>query len=252
MITVTADITERKRAETQTFALAAERQRVQVLHQFIGDATHDLMTPIAVINTSTELARMAPDQERLIKHLDKIERMSETLQDRMQDMLTLSQLDMMTAADLEFWRVDLAQLLRRLVETFHLRAEAKGQQLIGELDPQADTLQADNLYLAMALAKVVENAIHYTDNGGTVHISIARHETLVAIAIRDTGIGIAEADLAHVFERFYRAKSNRPLDSGAGLGLSIAQRIVDLHRGRIEVTSILGSGSTFTFLLPGD
>ena len=249
-ITVTTDISERKRAEQQAVELLLERQRAQVLHQFIGDATHDLMTPITIITTSTDLARRAPDPERLIRHLDKIERMSETLQERLQAMLTMSQLDMMTSADLELRTVDLAQLLSGLVETFRPQAEAKAQQLRGEVDPQAGTLQADDLYLSMALAKVLDNAIHYTENGGTVQISITRHEAQVAITIRDTGIGIAEADRVHIFERFYRAKSHRPLDSGAGLGLSIAQRILDLHHGRIEVTSVVGSGSTFTILLP--
>ena len=99
---ITEDITERKQAEQQALELQNERQRVQVLHQFIGDATHDLMTPIAIINTSTELARRAPTPDRLSAHLDKIERQSETLQERLQDMLTMSQLDRMTVEDLKF------------------------------------------------------------------------------------------------------------------------------------------------------
>ena len=252
LVGISRDITERKQIEQQALELRNERERVQILHQFIGDATHDLMTPIAVINTSTDLARRAPNQERLIAHLDKIERMSEALQDRLQDMLTMAQLDIMTAEDLEVRTVDLAQLLDGLVETFRPRAQAKAQQLSTEIEPQASTVQVDDLYFVMALANVVENAIQYTDNGGTIQITIARRELQVAIAIRDTGMGIADADIPHLFDRFYRAKSHRPLDASAGLGLSIAQRIIDLHHGRIEVTSVVGSGSTFTLLLPDD
>ncbi|MEO8391604.1 MAG: PAS domain-containing sensor histidine kinase, partial [Chloroflexota bacterium] len=250
LVGISRDITIRKQAEQQALELRNERQRVQVLHQFISDATHDLMTPIAGINLSTDLARRAPTPERLIAHLDKIAMLSEKLQDRLQDMLSMSQLDMMTAADLEFRTVDLAQFLERLVETFRLSAEAKGQQFSGELDADAVTVYADDLYLGMALGKIVENAIHYTGNSGSIQIAITRREEQVAMTIRDTGIGIAEANLGHIFERFYRVKSHRPLDSGAGLGLSIVQRIVELHNGQIEVTSVVGSGSTFTLLLP--
>ena len=252
LVGISRDITEHKQAEQQALYLHDERQRVQGLHQFIGDATHDLMTPIAIINTSTDLARRAPNQERLFVHLDKIERMSEALQDRLQDMLTMAQLGIMTAGDLEVRAVDLVQLLSNLIETFRPRAEAKAQQLSGEVGPQVGILQADGLYLDMALAKIVDNAIQYADNGGTIQISIARHESQVAIAIRDTGIGIADADLEHIFDSFYRAKRHRPLAAGAGLGLSIAQRIINLHHGRIEVNSVIGSGSTFTLLLPGE
>ena len=99
---------------------------------------------------------------------------------------------------------------------------------------------------------MVENAIHYTENGGTIHIAIVRHERHVAISVRDTGIGIAESDLPHIFERFYRAKSYRPLNSGSGLGLSLAQRIIALHNGQIEVASVVDSGSTVTILLPSN
>ena len=179
-------------------------------------------------------------------HLSKIERMSEALQ----DMLTMAQVDSMSAEDLEVRTVDLTQFLDGFVETFRPRAEAKAQQLSGTVDPQVDILHADDLYLGVALAKIVDNAIHYAEQGGTIQISIVRHEAQVAIAIRDTGMGIAEADLAHIFERFYRAKSHRPLDSGAGLGLSIAQRIIDLHHVRIEMVSVIGSGITFTIWLP--
>ena len=252
LVGISRDITDRKQAEQQGLELQNERQRVQILHQFIGDATHDLMTPISAINLSTELARKASTPERLIRHLDQIERMSEALQDRLQAMLTMSQLDMMTSEDLELRTVDLAQLLSGLVETFRPRAEAKAQQLSGEVDSHVGTLQADDLYLGMALAKLLDNAIHYTENGGEIYITIGQREAQVAIAIRDTGIGIADADLALIFERFYRAKSHRPLDAGAGLGLSIAQRIIDLHHGRIEVSSGSGTGSTFTILLPDD
>ena len=109
LVGISRDITEHKQAEQQSQDLRNERERVQILHQFIGDATHDLMTPITGINLSVDLARRAPNQERLIAHLGKIDGLSEALQNRLQDMLMLSELDMMTTNDLKLSTVDLVQ-----------------------------------------------------------------------------------------------------------------------------------------------
>ena len=166
LVGISRDITERKQADQQALELRNERERVQILHQFIGDATHDLMTPIAGINLSTELARKASTPERLIGHLDQIESMSESAAGS-----TAGDAHHVTVGhddreDLELRTVDLAQLLGGLVETFRPRAEAKAQQLSGEVNSRVGTLQADELYLGMALAKIVDNAIHYTDERG--------------------------------------------------------------------------------------
>ena len=153
-------------------------------------------------------------------HLDKIEIMSEKLQNRLQDMLMMSELDMLTTDDLELRTVDLAQLLRQLIDMSQPMRRGKVSAARRRLSClRSASLQADELYLALALTKVVHNAIHYTDNGGTIHLAIARLERQVAISVRDTGVGIAESDLPHIFERFYRAKSYRPLRLRFGIGI---------------------------------
>ena len=99
------------------------------------------------------------------------------------------------------------------------------------------------------MANLLDNAINYTGSGGKVAISVEAVQTQVKISVADSGIGIDEKDLPHIFERFYRADRSRSTP-GNGLGLSLAEAIVQAHKGQISVTSSSGKGSIFTVILP--
>jgi signal transduction histidine kinase len=105
--------------------------------------------------------------------------------------------------------------------------------------------------LSRMLSNLLNNALRYTEPGGTVTVSVARQEDDIAFTVLDTGIGIPHENLEHIFERFYRVdKSRSRAVGGSGLGLSIVKAIVDLHKGTVRVDSTIGKGSCFTVSLP--
>jgi signal transduction histidine kinase len=118
-----------------------------------------------------------------------------------------------------------------------------------ELTDAPPVIQADEQELHVALSKLVENAVQHTPRGGTVTLRTETRGEHAIVEVGDTGSGISEEDLPHVFERFYRGDKART-SRGAGLGLSIAQKIVEAHGGTVEVESVEGRGSTFKVRLP--
>jgi signal transduction histidine kinase len=146
-------------------------------------------------------------------------------------------------------KVDIAALIGSACELFEALAEEKNVALRSRA-PEKTIVSGDARMLQRMLANLVDNAVKYTPPGGAVEISLSESEKKdVTIAIRDTGIGISENDLPHVFERFYRCDRSRS-QPGTGLGLSLARAIARAHGGDITVTSALDRGSTFTVRLP--
>ena len=113
------------------------------------------------------------------------------------------------------------------------------------------TVPGDEDELYRAMINLVENAFNYTPEGGMVAIDTFTHEQHAVAKVSDTGIGISEAELPHIFDRFYRSEQAKAdVKSGSGLGLAIVKRVIDLHHGTIEVKSVPGKGTTFAVRLP--
>ena len=151
---------------------------------------------------------------------------------------------------LEFEEVHLKDLLTELVYDVELLCEDKSIQC--QLDAQDDLIvKGDIVSLRELFLNLLNNAIRYTPQGGTISLKLNRIGNSACVAVKDTGIGIPEEHIKHIFERFYRvAKSRSRSEGGSGLGLSICQSIVELHGGTIEVESINGEGSTFSVMMP--
>jgi signal transduction histidine kinase len=146
----------------------------------------------------------------------------------------------------------MAPLVRDVAETAQILGEDAGLKVSLHLSEDA-TVMGDALRLRQLFLNLVTNAVKYTSRGGRVDLSLVHHGELVEFAVRDTGIGIAGADLPYVFDRFWRADRARSRSSdrgGVGLGLAISQYIAHAHGGSITVASRLGRGSTFTVSLP--
>ncbi len=222
------------------------------LRRFTADASHELKTPLAVLRADVERA-MSPatgEDERAValeEALQQVTRMAELVN----SLLTLARADegrLEVVQDL----IAIDDLAREVVETARLLGEDAGVQIESdELVPalvRGDLVRLRQLYL-----NLVTNAIKYTKRDGRVSIALTLVNDRVLFSVRDTGIGIAAADLPYVFDRFWRADRSRSRAAergGYGLGLAISQWIAHAHGGSLTVQSRLGRGSTFTALLP--
>ncbi|MGW0705752.1 sensor histidine kinase [Streptomyces sp. NPDC002643] len=220
-----------------------ERQR-----RLTGDIAHELRTPLANLRGYLEALRdgvVEPTPE-LLASLHEEAMLQQRIVDDLQD-LALAEAGTLTYHPAE---VDLRQLLEAARTAHHAQAQATGITL--ELRaPRPVFVTADPDRLRQVVGNLVGNALRATATGGTVTLALTPRGELAAIEIRDTGKGIAEEDLPHLFDRFWRADASRGrATGGSGLGLSIARQIVTDHRGTIEVRSKLGVGTTFTVALP--
>jgi signal transduction histidine kinase len=218
--------------------------------QFIQDASHELRTPIAIAQTNIEVLEM--DKKATVKDY---EHLTGILKINLERMSTLSEklllLSESEQRQTNWSTVDLAPLLTELATELKTRAGEKSINL--ELAPieQSIPVFGDAFRLKQALVNLVDNAIKYNRPGGEVKIFAHADDAQVVIEIKDTGIGISQADLQRIFERFYRVdKSRSRAQGGSGLGLSIVKKIVEEHVGTVSVESILGEGSTFHITLP--
>jgi len=227
--------------------------RIQTLlteiKQMSDNIAHDLRSPIARMRGLAEItltgAKAPIDYENMA---------ASTVEecDRLLDMINTMLLISKTESGVEKpgrELVDIAALLRKACELFQPTAEDKNIKLTG-LAPEHSELNGDPRMLQRMLSNILDNAVKYTPAGGRVDVSLTRNDPHdIAINVRDTGVGIAAADLGRIFERFYRCDRSRS-EPGTGLGLSLARAIARAHGGDITVTSELQRGSTFTITLP--
>jgi len=227
--------------------------RIQVLvteiKEMNDNIAHDLRSAVARIRGLAEVTLTTG------KSPDDFETMAaSTIEecDRLLDMINTMLAISKTEAGVEkvsHDKVDIAALIGSACELFEALAEEKNVALRYHA-PEKTKVSGDARMLQRMLANILDNAVKYTPSGGRVEVSLAENEKKeITIAIRDTGIGISDADLLHVFERFYRCDRSRS-QPGTGLGLSLARAIARAHGGNIAVTSALDQGSTFTITLP--
>ena len=136
-----------------------------------------------------------------------------------------------------------------VVQKFGLSAEQGGVRLVADIRVRP-LVDADVGFLERVLGNLLENALRYTPPGGAVRVSLVPAAAGVTVAVTDTGSGIPAVDLPHVFRRYYRAGRGDDAAAGAGLGLTISQRMLELHGARLEAESEVGVGATFSFSLP--
>jgi len=219
----------------------------QTQQRLVADVSHELRTPLTTIQGNLDLLRRgaADDPALRADALRAIGDEAARMQRMINDLLLLAQLD----AGLQIHRqpVEMDTLLLDVYR--QAQVIDRGVTLRLGAEDQALVL-GDRDRLRQLLLNLVDNALKYTPAGGQVTLTLRRGEGWVQVAVTDTGVGITPEDVPHLFERFYRADRSRARQSGAGLGLSIAQWVAQAHGGRIEVESQVGQGSTFTVWLP--
>ncbi len=247
------DVTEQRQAEVRRLDLLVERERVAMLQQFLGDVSHDILTPLTVFKSSLYLlgrAIDANDIEKARRRVVLLDSEVDRLEMLIRDMLTLSRLDQLEHTEFHFVTQDINETVTDMTRKFEPLAATRQQQLT--LHPCAESLNIpfDRSNMERVLSNLIGNAIKYTPNGGNVRVSVEMQNDWAVIRVQDSGSGIPAKDLPHIFDRFFRADAHRPSTKGSGLGLSIAKRIVTAHGGRMEVESVVGMGSVFRVLLP--
>lgn len=246
---VTADITELKLAQDRQTELEAERQRVTLLREFVTEATQDFKNPLTAINLRIYQLARSDDPEKRQAYLHELRALLDRMGKTIEDLLTLTRLE--SRLSLPAVQLNIDQLVREVCDGFGPLAAAKQLELVIRPAGVAPMVRTDRDDLVRALVNVLENAVQYTPIGGRVTITTTVTADAVRLTVRDTGIGIAPADLPQVFNRFYRAANARLVDpGGTGLGLAIVKRIVEQHGGALEIDSPAGGGTTVALTLP--
>jgi signal transduction histidine kinase len=222
------------------------------LRRFTADASHELKTPLTVMRADVERAmHSAPASNEQLVALEEALQETTRMADLVDSLLTLARADE-GRFDLHREPFQLEPLVHEVFETAVILGEDAGLEVSLSAVEDAPIL-GDRVRLRQLFLNLVTNAIKYTSRGGTVEVSVKRRDGEIQFAVRDTGIGIAAADLPYIFERFWRADRARSRLSergGFGLGLAISQWIAQAHGGSLTVQSRLHRGSTFTVSLP--
>ncbi len=243
------DVTGRKQAEKHSLELALERQKVKFLRDFIAEASHDLKNPLTAINLKVHRLGRTDDPEKRQQLLQELGVLSERISKMVNDLLTLARLD--NTGELAVKPVDLRQVVQDICHTMRPILEEKEIDLMFDLTDVVPALRVDEDDLFRALQNLIDNAAHYTLPGGVIRLRTAVSPTEAIIQVSDTGIGITKDDLKLIFDRFFRAANAQKVDpGGTGLGLAIVQKVIEQHQGRIDVTSTVGVGTTFSVYLP--
>jgi signal transduction histidine kinase len=220
-----------------------------VRRDFVANASHELKTPIASIRAAAETLRDGAigDPPAAIRFTEQLEKEAQRLSRIVSDLLDLSRLE--SGSELEE-RVRIDAVAGDEVERLEDRAAAASVSLSLRSDG-VPTVMGSGRDLALLARNLVDNAIRYTAEGGSVIVSVTTDETDVVLRVQDTGMGIPTRDLPRIFERFYRVDRARSRETGGtGLGLAIVKHVAENHGGSVSVQSELGSGSTFEVRLP--
>ena len=221
----------------------------QKRRQFVSDASHELKTPLASIKLLTDsILQNEMDQEMVHEFVGDIGNEAERLNRMSQKLLSLSKIESQSDSDCEI--VYIAPTVHRVIRMINEIAKEHQITIQTELNNDCTILIIeDDLY--QIIFNLIENGIKYNIAGGTLSITLRREDDNAVLVISDTGVGIPEDSLEHIFERFYRVDKARSRKSGgSGLGLSIVKNMVERNRGTIHVTSTVGAGTTFTLSFP--
>jgi len=269
MVIVLRDITPRIQAESllqemnntleqrvaeRTHALQTANNRLRLLDDFksrlITNISHELRTPVTNIVLYLDLLSRS-DTEKHEKYMKIIHEQSNRLRELVENVVEMSHLEV-TKADVLYEPIKLGELVQSKITTKASTIAASGLQLETDITTEVPAIMGNVAQLNFMLDHLMDNAIKYTNEGSIeVSLFLEPSQNFVILEIGDSGVGIAEEDLPHIFDQFYRGKnisqSNIP---GMGLGLFVAKEVVDLHQAKISVLSKKGMGTTFQILFP--
>lgn len=240
-------------ADTVVESIEDLRRTDRLRRDLIANVSHDLRSPLATIQGYLETIMIKDetlsDEERQ-EYMEIVLKNTRSLNSLVGELFELSKLDAQQVEP-KFESISIADLVQDLAMQFRPVAEKAGVTFEVEMPDPVGLVKADIALVERAISNLIDNAIRYTPEGGKVKIVTSDDGAAVTVEVVDTGIGIPDEDLPHIFERFYRVEKSRSKDPGrGGLGLAITKKILDLHGSTLDVSSIMNHGTTFSFSLP--
>ena len=239
--------------------LVAQLQQLEdeenLRRELVANISHDLRTPLATLQGYIETLSLkgeALSEDERDHYLELALKYSERLRRLIAELFELAILDTRDTV-VEIEPFSLRELIQDVAQKFHLTAKDKNLELTILTPEKTPPVLGDLGLIERVLDNLIDNAIKYTEPGGTITVTFSIREWTMRVEVADTGAGIPEGDLPHLTKRFYRVDRTRSGEpSGVGLGLAIAQKILELHDSKLEVMSQLGKGTRFWFELPID
>jgi signal transduction histidine kinase len=231
-------------------AVAIENARLFQQSDLISEFVHELRTPLASLSTATYLLlRPEMAREQQVQIIENIHGEAMRLNSMASSFLDLARLE---SGRVQFRKTgfNIADLLYECRDVMNSKADEEHVQIQIEAPEALPPFEADRDKLKQVILNLLSNAIKYNHSGGSVVMTASATESSSRITVQDTGVGIPDDAIPHLFEKFYRVHESEGLASGTGLGLSICKEIVQGHGGRMEVKSNLGAGTSFAVILP--
>ena len=233
-------------------AMLPVKRSYEQLQRFTADASHELRAPVSAILSNAQVGLLAPpdDPTQPRQRLMNIVTQSKYMSDLITNLLFLARHQgKLNPQDVK--KIDIVELLNSVSSQYQTAAVEKGVVFESDISLAVKEINGDRYLLQQAIANLLDNAIKYTPSGGRVRLQLEIKLRRVFIVVKDTGVGIPQADLAQIFDRFYRVDKARTRQTGGfGLGLAIAQQIILAHDGKITVVSVINQGTTFEICLP--
>lgn len=218
--------------------------------QFVSDASHELRTPLAVIQSKTDVLFQSPSAtiEEKAMDISTISKECRRLSKLVSNLLLLARSDS-NQIEMDKKTFELDKLLEEIVAPYKEIASYQEKEMILKVE-RGVSFMGDRERIHQMMVILLDNAMKYTNEGGQIQINCTQTSSSIRIQVKDDGIGVKEEDIPKLFDRFYQGDKARSTSEGAGLGLSIANWIVEKHYGKISVESQLGEGTCFEVILP--
>lgn len=244
---ILSDVTEQKILQEQAIQLEIHRERIQLLSDFITNASHELLTPLTILSTGIYLmAKMDQASQRQAKRtqLDQQVQYLNTMIKQMLEMVKLDRLD-----QIDLIPIELEALVKGFIGSYV--SSKPNVKIMMDADTSLKGAIGDADYIGLALKQLLDNAVRFSSAHNEVLVHIKRKSQSIILSVEDKGIGIAPENLERIFEHFYKVGIARTrADNGAGIGLAMVKRIMELHHGSVTVESVLGQGSIFSLSFP--
>ena len=244
-----SNVTAQKQSDAQALGVETERQRVKVLADFIRDTSHDLRTPITAIITGLYLVGKIADKEQQLEKIAGINQQLFYLTRVLDQLQFMAVLD--STFELELQLENINRMVMSVSDLASSQISSKNLNLTLDLQDNLPHIFLNSDMMEKAITNLLDNALQFSSHGGSVVVSTRQDGASVVLEIHNDGIGIDADQIPSIFERFFKADSaRRSMAGGAGLGLPMAKRIIDLHHGTVAVRSTPGAETVCTVSLP--